>query len=312
MRKSRVTKYYAAIAKNNSPLWMQFTPTDAEDNVLDYEVSDPLNENKHKVNNRLIHRYKDRVLLLATGKCLLYCRHCFRRDFIEDDEGEITDSDIEDTVLYIQNHLEVHEILISGGDPFTLGLERLSYILNRLRSIRSSLVIRIGTRVPIVEPSLIIKEFGEALSQFAPIWIAVQSNHPKELTLDVKKALNNLSVPGINIVNQAVLLKGINDSVEIQKELNQKLLEFGVKPYYLFQGDLARGTSHFRVPISRGLEIIRQLRDEVSGLAMPIYAVDIPGGGGKIPLTKDYIKDEDEDYYYLENNQGFIGKYPKE
>lgn len=312
MKSFRVTDYYRSIATEGSALWMQFTPDERENIFLPYEVSDPLDEKKHMVVPRLIHRYKDRVLLLVTDKCLLYCRHCFRRDFIDSGEQSITDNELISVVEYIEKHPEVHEVILSGGDPLTLSLKNLDWLLSSINSIRDNIIIRIGTRVPIVSPDSITGELVSILKRSGSIWINLQCNHPEELTPEVKKALNMLSSAGINILNQSVLLKGINDSVQVLRDLSFKLLEFKVKPYYLFQGDLAKGTSHFRVPIKKGLELMRKLRDEVSGIALPIYAVDIPGGGGKVPLNRDFITGEDENYYYLTNSEGFTGRYPKE
>ncbi len=312
MNKELVTDYYKILSHGKSELIKQFIPTDNEHISLKYETSDPLDENRHLVTPRLIHRYKDRVLLLVTDECLLYCRHCFRRHFVGNEHKSITDSELDDVVEYIEKHSEVHEVILSGGDPLVLDSERLNYILSRICSIRNNIVIRIGTRVPIVDPSYISNELVSVLGRYNSIWLAIQCNHPNELTDDVKSVIDALIGVGVTVINQSVLLKGINDSVEILKALSHKLLEFRIKPYYIFQGDLATGTSHFRVPLKRGLEIISALRNEVSGLAMPTYAVDIPGGGGKVPLTKDYIIGQDEKFYFLKNSDGFVGKYPKE
>ncbi|MGL1894438.1 MAG: KamA family radical SAM protein [Spirochaetaceae bacterium] len=312
MNNFKVTPYYESIAVGNPPLLKQYQPDSREKNILPYEVSDPLDEKKHMITPRLIHRYADRVLVLVTDNCLLYCRHCFRRDFIGKGQNIITDSELDDVCKYIDSNNDVHEVLLSGGDPLTIPISRLSEILNRIVNIRPNLVIRIGTRVPIVSPGSITPELLELFRNTSSIWLALQCNHPLELTSEVQVAVDSLRFAGVTLVNQAVLLKGINDDSLILKDLCHKLLEFGIKPYYIFQGDLARGTSHLRVPLKEGLKIMGELRDLVSGLALPIYAVDIPGGGGKIHLTKDFIVDEDEDNYILKNSDGFIGKYPKE
>ena len=312
MKSYRVTDYYKSISPEGSVLRKQYMPDDKEEIVKEYENLDPLDENRHMVAPRLIHRYKDRVLLLTTGNCLLYCRHCFRRDFIDKSDAPLTDRELNMATNYIKNHPEVHEVILSGGDPLTLNLKRLGQILKAVNGIRPHLVIRIGTRVPIVSPDTITNEHIKLFSELGNIWINLQCNHPDELTNKVQELLIKINMAGVNLLNQSVLLKGVNDSVEVLTKLSHRLLECRVKPYYLFQGDLAKGTSHFRVPIKRGLEIMRLLREEVSGIALPTYAVDIPGGGGKIPLNSDYITGEDKDYYYLTNNQGFTGKYPKE
>lgn len=312
MNNYRVTDYYKSNSFLNPSLERQFIPDDRESVIKDYEISDPLDEKRYLVAPRLVHRYKDRVLLLVTDNCLLYCRHCFRRDFINRDLGEISTNEIDAAIEYIKKNSDIHEILLSGGDPLTIDIDKLEYIFNRIRNLRRELVIRIGSRVPIVDPHLISDKLINILGKASPVWLAIQCNHSDELTDDVKRIAKKLTREGINIVNQSVLLQGVNDSVEILKKLSYKLIEFGIKPYYLFQGDLARGTSHLRVPLEKGLDLVNQLRNEVSGLAMPVYAVDIPGGGGKIPLTRDFIIGEDDNYYYLQNHEGFKGRYPKE
>ncbi len=312
MNSYRVTDYYKTKSMGKAALWRQFKPDEREKHILPYEVTDPLNELKHMVSPRLIHRYKDRVLLLVTDNCLLYCRHCFRRDFIDRGENDITDNEVDLACLYIKQHPEVHEVLLSGGDPLTLDVKRLRGILNKIKLCRKNIIIRIGTRVPIVDPKMVTDDLIDVLKENSPIWMALQVNHPDELTEEAGEVLEKLSYAGVTLLNQSVLLKDVNDSVDILRDLSFKLLENRVKPYYLFQGDLAEGTSHLRVPLKKGLELMGLLRDEVSGIALPTYAVDIPGGGGKVPLNSDYIIDEDEKYYYLKNSSGFVGQYPKE
>lgn len=306
------TSYFSNISQGKPHLLKQFLYDQQEQYTKEYENSDPLDEETYKVTGRLIHRYKNRVLLLVTDRCKLYCRHCFRRDFIESSKKDISIDEIEEACSYIKSHKEVQEILLSGGDPLVLQPDLLSCVLNRIKEARPDIVIRIGSRLPIVDPKSITDKIVSILKCVKPIWLSIQCNHPDELTPQVKHAVDMLVNAGVSIVNQSVLLKGVNDSVEVLKTLSNKLLAFNIKPYYLFQGDLAKGTSHFRVPIIKGLEIVKELRSQVSGLSMPTYAVDIPGGGGKIPLVKDYIIDEDENWLYLTNNDGFKGKYPKE
>lgn len=312
MDKIKSTSYFKNISLGKSHLLKQFSFDPQEKIIKDYESSDPLDEGTHKVTNRLIHRYKNRVLLLVTDRCKLYCRHCFRRDYIESTKSDITLNEILEACDYIKKHIEVKEILLSGGDPLILAPELLKDILESIKRVRPDILIRIGSRIPIVEPGLINKNIVSILKGAKPVWLSIQCNHPDELTPQVKLGIDMLIESGISIVNQSVLLKGINDNVDTLKKLSAKLLDFNIKPYYLFQGDLAKGTSHFRVPIIKGLELVKHLRAEVSGLGMPVYAVDIPGGGGKIPLNGDYIIGEDEDWLYLTNNEGFKGRYPKE
>ncbi|MBN2618170.1 MAG: 4Fe-4S cluster-binding domain-containing protein, partial [Spirochaetales bacterium] len=240
------------------------------------------------------------------------CRHCFRRDFIQSNSNEFTNRDLEDACAYLGDNPNVHEILLSGGDPLTLKPARLEYLLSKIKECRPDIIIRIGTRVPIVDPEKITIEVTDILKKAAPVWLSLQCNHPDELTNEVKIATSLLNQSGIHLLNQSVLLKDINDSLPVLKKLSHKLVDFNIKPYYIFQGDLAKGTSHFRVPISKGLLLMKELRSEVSGIAMPLYAVDIPSGGGKIPLNMDYIDKIDNDFYYLKNSSGFVGKYPRE
>lgn len=312
MNSYRVTEYYKKLAEKYPVLKRTYLPDEKESYISSMEVTDPLNEKSHEVTKGLIHRYKDRVLFLVTDSCALYCRHCFRRDFIDTNSGCYCDDDLVAAVEYIKTHPEVHEIILSGGDPLTISPEKLNYLLKYFTSIRDDIVIRIGTRIPIVNPEGVTKQLLEVIQRYRPIYILLQCNHFYELTEEVRGSIYKLQEAGVMILNQAVLLKGINDSVEELKRLCHRLLEFGIKPYYIFQGDLARGTAHFRVPIDRGLQLMKELRDEVSGIAMPTYAVDIPGGGGKIPLNSDYIDRIDEKFYYLKNSSGFIGKYPRE
>lgn len=312
MVKSKSTDYFRNLSKDKSHLIKQYEYNPLEEVVMPYESQDPLGENRHKVTSKLIHRYKDRVLLLVTDFCSLYCRHCFRKEFIESEGSVINDREIKEACKYITENRDVHEILLSGGDPLTLNPIRLDYILSAIKDVRPDIVIRIGSRVPIVDPDRVTVQLVSVLKKYTPVWLSVQCNHVDELSLKVKGAVDLLIDSGINIVNQAVLLKGVNDSVKELKNLCHKLLEFRIKPYYLFQGDLAIGTKHLRVPITKGLEIVKRLRCEISGLAMPTYAVDIPCGGGKVPLTSDYITGEDDNWIYLTNSEGFTGKYPKE
>lgn len=311
MKESVSTKYFRELSKGKEHLQKQYIYDSREDVTLAYEDSDPLGENKYKVAPRLIHRYKDRVLLLVTDRCALYCRHCFRRDYVDTGLETISDSDLKEVCNYIRSHKEVHEILLSGGDPLILG-DGIDRVLKAIKEAREDIVIRIGSRLPIVDPERVDDNLAKILGEYRPLWLSIQCNHSDELTEMVKVAIDRLLDRGINIVNQSVLLKGVNDSVEELKSLCHKLLEFRIKPYYLFQGDLARGTSHLRVPVQKGLKLIKELRKEISGLAMPTYAVDIPGGGGKIPLNRDYIVGEDENWIYLESGSGKKGRYPKE
>ena len=268
----------------------QLVPSVQEKNILQEELSDPLGANKYQVTGRLIHQYKNRVLLLTTAKCFSYCRYCFRRSYTAHEDGWITDSEIEDVCLYLRNHTEVQEILFSGGDPLTVSNEKLLNLINKIREANPNILIRICTRAPIFAPERITNDLIQLLKQCRPLWIILHVNHPVEISEEFSaesfNVLKSLIDAGISIQSQTVLLKDINDSVEILAKLFHKLTCLGIKPGYLFQGDLAAGTSHFRVQIEEGVNLYESLRKELSGLSTPVYAVDLPGGGGKINLLQ--------------------------
>ena len=312
--KFMVNSYYASLAEDyeNDPVRKQFIPTDDEYTTKDYELSDPLGEVDYSPVPRLIHRYRDRVLMLVTDTCAMYCRHCFRRSFTGHDSGIVTSDQLHDITQYLSEHDEVNEILLSGGDPLTCSDRKIEEILKSIRSVRPDMVIRLASRIPVVLPMRIGGDLVRILSENGPIWIVTQFNHAKELTHESISSLNKLIDCGIPVLNQSVLLKGVNDSVSALEELFQSLVRLRVKPYYLFQGDLASGTSHFRVSIEKGREIMSELRKRISGLALPVYAVDMPGGGGKIPLTENFAIGEDERHYYFKNIEGKRYGYPKE
>ena len=310
----KVTEYYLDIigkTKNNG-LRSQAIPTLFENNVKDFELKDPLGEDKHSPIERLIHAYPDRVLILVTDVCAMYCRHCFRRHFAKGIQGQLTESQLENIAAYIKKDTNIREVLLSGGDPLTLDDNSIIRIVKKLRNIRKSLIIRICTRIPVVNPTRITSKLVGKLKQLRPIWVVTQFNLPEEITRISKKALNIFLNSGIPILNQTVLLKGINDDPQILKELFTRLVQMSVKPYYLFQGDLAHGTSHFRVSLKRGLNIVKELEKSLSPLCMPIYSVDLPGGGGKYHLNKGTIIIEKDESYIFTSPQGGTYSYPIE
>ncbi len=309
-----VNSYYSSLAENtpDDPIRRQFLPTIDEYTVTDCELSDPLGEKHYSPVPRLIHRYRDRVLLLTTDSCAMYCRHCFRRSFTGHDDGVVSSDELSAVCSYLEEHREVNEILLSGGDPLTCSDRKIEEILTSLRAVRPDIAIRLATRIPVVLPMRITENLIRIISDNGPVWLVTQFNHRKEISVLTEKIIASLVDNGIPVLNQSVLLKGVNDSVPALEELFQKLVRMRVKPYYLFQGDLASGTSHFRVPIERGQEIMSQLRQRISGLALPVYAVDLPGGGGKIPLTENYAIRQDEKNYYFRNIEGQEYIYPRE
>lgn len=309
-----VTRHYLSLAGEgpDDPIRRQFVPTSSELVSKAYELEDPLGEEQFMPVPHLVHRYADRALLLTTDSCAVHCRHCFRRRFTGSGRGDLRDSELAAVVEYLDDHAEIRELLLSGGDPLTLSDARLAGILRRIRSVRSDLVLRIATRIPVVLPSRLASPTIDIIRDGRPVWVVVQVNHPRELSPECEAVLAALVSAGIPVVTQTVLLRGVNDSVDTLEELFSRLVALMAKPYYLFQGDLAPGTAHFRVSIDRGLELMRALRSRVSGLAMPTYAVDCPGGGGKVPLTEEYLVGKSDGWYQLRAPDGREYRYPVE
>ena len=328
-----VTPYYFSLLGHDpqDPLRRQCIPRREELRSREYEVQDPLSEEQFSPLPRMLHRYPDRVLVLVTDECAVYCRHCFRRYFASKRAGAITDSQLEHIAGYLRLHPEIHEVILSGGDPLTLADERVGRVLQVLTAAvrppaasapeeseapllksRRSLVIRLATRIPVVMPQRITPALVKLLTGYAPLFVITQFNHPREITVESRRAVSALVESGVPVMNQAVLLQGVNDRADVLAELFQGLLDIRIKPYYLFQGDLAAGTAHFRVPLPKGFELMRKLRQKISGLAMPVYAVDLPGGGGKIPLTENYLQGEQGGWYRFIGPDGARYYYPQE
>jgi lysine 2,3-aminomutase len=315
-----VSRYYASLAENsdpdNDPIAAQYIPRSAESIHLDYESPDPLADEQYSVAPRVIHHYSDRILILVNDRCATYCRHCFRRHFTGSSTGRITPEELDLAAEYLNKNPAVEEVLLSGGDPLMLSDEELFRIIVKLRDAAGEreLMFRLATRMPVVLPARITPALAEGLVQASAgrIWLVTHANHPRELSEDFRRVAGLLVESGIPVLNQAVLLKGVNDSADVLEQLFRGLIKLRVKPYYLFQGDLASGTSHFRTSIDRGLDLMDELRNRLSGIAMPTYAVDLPGGGGKIPLERGRIEKRDENWYYLRGNDGAIYRYPVE
>lgn len=311
-----VTRYYRNLAKStdpeSDPIAAQFVPQDAEMLRLPYESTDPLGDELYRKGKRVLHHYRDRILILANDRCATYCRHCFRRHFVGNDAGRITEAEIDEAAGYLSAHQEVHEALISGGDPLMLPDEYLILLVDRLRDAREDLIIRIGTRIPVVQPARVTVSLAIALGSRAPIWVVIHANHPNELTDEFRLSIARLVDNGVPVVNQSVLLRGVNDSADTLEALFRGLLKARVKPYYLFQGDLASGTRHFRTSIDTGLALMRELRRRLSGMAIPTYAVDLPGGNGKLRLTEATVVGREADWYLLRDDEGREHRYPRE
>lgn len=293
---SIITPYYASLIDKSlnadDPIYKQAFPGAHEIGDLDSEDMDPLDEEKQMPVPNLIHRYRDRVVLITTNRCAVHCRFCLRKRKWKDGEKvfEISDDNLEKVCRYLEEHKEVNEILVSGGDPLMLENNRLKQILLRISQIPSITTIRLGTRIPVVLPMRIDDELTEILSEIPGLWVATHFNHPVELTDASMKACFRLIKSGIPIINQTVLLKDINDDKEILETLFRKLAANRIKPHYLFHMDPVSGNAHFATGLDKGIELIRSFRNRLSSLETPLFAFDLPGGGGKVPLMPDYEK----------------------
>jgi lysine 2,3-aminomutase len=310
----RITPYYASlIDKTDSlqPLRRTVIPTADEMILSEGEASDPLNEEEDSPLPNIVHRYPDRLLLLATGFCSTYCRYCTRSHKVaKQDKMHFSMTHLEPAFQYIESHTEIRDVLLSGGDPLTMSDRMLEQILMRLKSIPHIEFIRIGTKVPVVMPQRITASLTALLKRFHPLYLSIHFTHPHELTEEVKEACKRLADAGIPLGSQTVLLKGINDNIETMKSLMHGLLKIRVRPYYIYQCDPIPGSKHFRTPVGKGLEIIQGLRGFTSGYAVPAYVIDAPGGGGKIPLLPEYYLGREGDIVLLKNYEGKIFRYP--
>ncbi|MDD2734248.1 MAG: KamA family radical SAM protein [Desulfuromonadaceae bacterium] len=286
----RVTDYYASlITKPDDAIWKQCMPDVRE--LEDFsQCPDPLDESALSPVPGLIHRYPDRVVLLVSNRCPVYCRFCMRKRLVGSGDAPMGDAELRAALHYIATHSDIHDVILSGGDPLMLDNESLQTILTGLRAIPHVTIIRIGTRVPVTLPSRITPELCALLSIFHPLYINTHFNHPDEITSDSTTACALLADAGIPMGNQTVLLKGVNDTVETMRRLMTGLLALRVRPYYLHQMDLVQGTAHFRTSVRTGLEIIRGLRGHISGLAIPHYVIDLPGGKGKVAILPDDVE----------------------
>jgi lysine 2,3-aminomutase len=308
----RITPYYLElIRKTGGPLFRQAVP-DLRELDDPAGMEDPLGEENLSPVPNLVHKYPDRVLLLVSGQCAMYCRFCTRKRKVGQVALRFSEEHFAAALDYLRKTPAVREVLISGGDPLLLPDERLDEILRRLREIRSIEVIRIGTRTPCTLPMRITPELAAMLRKHHPLYINTHFNHPAELTAAAARACTLLADAGIPLGCQTVLLKGVNDSAETLRELFCGLLRLRVRPYYLMQADLTKGTSHFRTPVKAGLEIMRQLIGTVSGMAVPKFVLDAPGGKGKIPLSPDYILAMQDGRLDFVNYQGLPCSYPLE
>ncbi len=309
----RITPHVlSTIRYQGDPIWLQVVPT-AEELDLNFDMQDdPLNEEGDMVVPHLVHRYPDRVLLFVTNQCPIYCRFCTRKRFVGSPGGTITPDAIDVVAGYIRSHPEIRDIIFSGGDPLLLVDSLLERVLSALRAIPHLEIIRIGSRVPGTLPSRITPELCAMLKRYHPLYMNLHFNHPDELTPDVEAVCGRLADAGIPLGSQTVLLKGINDDPETMKRLFQKLLKTRIKPYYLYQADLVTGTNQFRTPVETGLAILRALHGHTSGMAIPRYVIDAPGGGGKVTVTpQEFVLEINAKEVILKNYEDQVYRYPQ-
>ena len=308
-----ITPYYLSLVDAddfcNDPVFMQAFPSPRELEIESYDMSDPLAEDKDSPAPGITHRYPDRVLLQISNVCSMYCRHCTRKRKVGDVDSIPGKADLLAGIDYIRRTPAVRDVLLSGGDPLMLSDSYLDWVLTELKTIPHVQVIRIGTRMPVVLPYRITESLVAVLKKHQPLWLNTHFNHPREITSSSREALRMLADAGIPLGNQSVLLAGINDCPRIMKSLVHKLVENRVRPYYLYQCDLSEGLSHFRTPVGKGIEIMESLRGHTSGFAVPTYVVDAPGGGGKIPLSPNYLISLSTNKVVLRNYEGVITTY---
>ncbi len=302
-----ITPYYLSLidpADPADPIRRQSVPCFDEIALAGMGEEDPLEEKRDSVVPGLVHRYPDRVLMVLTDLCAMLCRHCTRKREWHHGTWVRTEAEIDAMLDYIRSKKTVRDVIISGGDPLSLSVRRLEDVLAKLRAIEHVQIIRIGSRFPVVLPQRIDDELCNMLSKYGPIWLNTHFNHWREITPESAAACDRLVRAGVPVNNQSVLLRGVNDSVETQLKLCQGLLRIKVRPYYLFQCDEVQGTEHLRTPVQTGIEIIKGMRGFTSGLAVPSFVIDLPGGGGKVPLQPNYVLSQTEDELILKNYEG--------
>jgi lysine 2,3-aminomutase len=303
----RTTPYYASIA--NEPLRRIMVPDGKELNAGAQSQLDPLGERKNNPAPRIIHRYPDRVLFLVTDTCSVYCRYCTRKHFTGQEQAFIKQSEFEQSLEYIKKHPGIREVILSGGDPLTLSDQQLFKVLRELRNIDHVEIIRIGTRMPVVCPMRVTSELVLGLREYGPVFMMTHFNHPREVTQEAKDALSLIVDHGIPVMNQMVLLNGINNHAAIVQALSRRLLFLRVKPYYMFQCDPSPGTDHLRISIEDSEKIQRELWGNISGLAMPSLSLDIPSGGGKVGLVPNFEISRSNDFRSYRGFDGVEEKY---
>lgn len=307
-----ITPYFASLIDPNDPncpIRKQVIPTSNEMVPFEGERVDSLSEADHSPVNGLVHRYPDRVLMLVTTQCASYCRFCTRSRIVGDASAMFSQADYSQQLEYIAAHPQIRDVLLSGGDPLSLPAKVLEKLLAGLRAIDSVEIIRIGTRIPLFLPQRLTADYVQMLSQFHPLWMNIHFNHPDEITPEVSAALTKLANAGIPLGSQTVLMAGINDCPNIMKALMKKLVRNRVRPYYIYQCDLVHGSGHFRTSVAKGMEIMEHLRGHMSGYAVPTYVIDAPEGGGKVPMSPNYLLSMSDSKVIVRNYEGFISSY---
>jgi len=307
-----ITPYFISLIDpedKDDPIRKQVVPTEAEMVPFTAMMEDSLAEDRHSPVPGLVHRYPDRVLMLVTTQCASYCRYCTRSRIVGDPSATFSRSEFEMQLEYLKRTPQVRDVLLSGGDPLVLAPKVLEEILSSLREIPHIEIVRIGSRVPVFLPMRITTELTDVLEKYHPLWLNIHVNHPNEITAELAEACDRLTKAGIPLGNQSVLLAGVNDNVHIQRRLVHDLVRMRVRPYYLYQCDLVEGAGHFRTPVAKGIEIIEGLRGHTSGYAVPDYIIDAPGGGGKIPVSPNYLLSMSDHKIILRNFEGFVTTY---
>jgi lysine 2,3-aminomutase len=307
-----ITPYFISLIDPNDPddpIRKQVVPTAAEMVPFTAMMEDSLAEDRHSPVPGLVHRYPDRVLMLVTTQCASYCRYCTRSRIVGDPSATFSRAEFEMQIEYLKRTPQVRDVLLSGGDPLVLAPRILEEILARLREIPHIEIVRIGSRVPVFLPMRVTDELCNMLQKYHPLWLNIHVNHSNEISAELAEACDKLTRAGIPLGNQSVLLAGVNDNLHIQRQLVQDLVRIRVRPYYLYQCDLVEGAGHFRTPVAKGIEIMEGLRGHTSGYAVPLYVIDAPGGGGKIPVMPNYLISQSDHKVVLRNFEGYITTY---
>jgi len=310
----RLTPYLQSLLRGrpaHDPLVRQFLPDDRELHALPHERADPIGDIPFSPVKGIVHRYPDRVLLKVAHACPVYCRFCFRRETVGSRGEPLQGAALDGAIEYVRSHPDVWEVILTGGDPLALSPRRLTDIVRRLATIHHVRILRIHSRVPIVDPESIDDALTGALKVTTPVYIALHINHPQEITEPVVAAIGRLLDTGAVLLSQTVLLRGVNDDAGVLEQLFRRLVTLKVRPYYLHHPDLAPGTSHFRLPIETGQALVRALRQTMSGLCMPTYVLDIPGGFGKVPIGPEYLAARTSDCREVKDSRGMSHCYPE-